>query len=75
MLKVFIKVEADIEQKSCLIYLIDIIKKNSNVTADEMAELINKSTRTVDRAIKELRDKNIIIREGSLKSGYWKILK
>jgi len=55
--------------------LIDIIKKDSNVTADEMAELINKSTRTVERAIKELRDKSIIIREGSLKSGYWKILK
>ena len=39
------------------------------------ADLINKSTRTVDRAIKELRDKSIIIREGSFKSGYWNIIK
>ncbi|NLN79838.1 MAG: HTH domain-containing protein, partial [Erysipelotrichia bacterium] len=51
------------------------IKNNSSVTANEIADLINTSTRTVDRAIKELRDKNIIIREGSLKSGYWKIIK
>ena len=55
--------------------IIDIIKNNSSVTANEIADLINTSTRTVDRAIKELRDKNIIIREGSLKSGYWKIIK
>ena len=55
--------------------IIDIIKNNSSVTANEIADLINTSTRTVDRAIKELRDKNIIIREGSFKSGYWKIIK
>jgi len=55
--------------------IIDIIKNNSSVTANEMADLIKTSTRTVDRAIKELRDNNIIIREGSLKTGYWKIIK
>lgn len=55
--------------------IIAIIKGNSSATASEMAKLINTTTRTVDRAIKELRDNNIIIREGSLKSGYWKILK
>ena len=55
--------------------IIDIIKNNSSVTANEMADLIKISTRTVDRAIKELRDNNIIIREGSLKTGYWKIIK
>ena len=55
--------------------IIDIIKNNASVTANEIADLINTSTRTVDRAIKELRDKNIIVREGLLKSGYWKIIK
>jgi predicted HTH transcriptional regulator len=53
--------------------VLDIIKTQKTITADEIAKAIQKSKPTADRAIKELKDKNLIQRIGSDKSGYWEI--
>lgn len=47
------------------------MKNNSNVSIDELPELITVSRRTVTRYIKELKDKGIVEREDSDKSGRW----
>jgi ATP-dependent DNA helicase RecG len=51
------------------------LKANSTITADELAELLGKSTRTVERQIKKLKDKGKIERVGPDKGGYWIIIK
>ena len=49
------------------------IQKNPYVRTDEMVELTGLSMPTISRAIKSLREKNIIAREGSKKKGIWVI--
>jgi len=51
----------------------DLIKANKTITATEISEQLGISLRTVKRKIKELKDKNIIERVGSDKTGYWQI--
>ncbi|MDR1181202.1 MAG: HTH domain-containing protein [Bacteroidales bacterium] len=41
------------------------------MTAKEISDLLGKTTRTIERNLKILREKGIIIREGSDKSGQW----
>lgn len=53
----------------------EIIKKNNEITQEELAEKLNLSESTVYRALSELQKNEVIIREGSKKTGYWKILK
>ena len=50
------------------------LKKNPKITAQELSTELKKSTRTIERNIRELREKNIISRVGSDKTGFWKIL-
>lgn len=47
------------------------IEKNPFVKTEELAGLVGLSIPTVNRAIKALRDKNLINREGSKKTGHW----
>ncbi len=50
-----------------------LIEKAPQNSRQEIADQLNISTRTVDRAIKALILKDLIVREGSKKTGYWKI--
>ena len=50
-----------------------LIEKAPQNSRQEIADQLNISTRTVDRAIKALIQKDLIVREGSKKTGYWKI--
>ena len=50
-----------------------LIKETPQNSRQDIAEQLNISTRTVDRAIKSLIQKDLIVREGSKKTGYWKI--
>jgi len=50
------------------------LKNNPKLTVQELSIKLNKSTRTIERNIRELREKNIISRVGSDKTGFWKIL-
>ena len=47
------------------------IKNNS----DEIIEKTNIPRRKINRIITRLKEKELIVREGSNKDGYWKILK
>ena len=53
--------------------ILNNIKNNPNLTAQELAIKLNKTTRTIERNIRELREKSIISRVGSDKTGNWKI--
>lgn len=52
-----------------------LIKQNNNITAKEIANRLDKSLTTVKRRIKDLKDRKVIERIGSDKTGCWKILK
>ena len=50
-----------------------LLEKQPSITAKQMAEVLQISPRKVSRIIKELKEKEIIVRIGSNKTGYWKI--
>lgn len=52
-----------------------LIKQNNNITANEIASKLGKGIATVKRKIRDLKDRKIIERVGSDKTGTWKILK
>lgn len=51
-----------------------LIKQNNKITAAEISERLNISLSTAKRKIKELKEKGIVERIGSDKTGYWKII-
>lgn len=53
----------------------DVIKDFDYFTNEEIAEKIGKSTKTVYRALKTLKENGYIQREGTNGDSYWKILK
>lgn len=52
-----------------------LIKQNNNITANEIANKLGKSLATIKRRLKDLKDRQVIERIGSDKTGCWKILK
>ena len=54
--------------------VLDIIKNDPFVTYDDIAAKIGKTRKTASRAIATLKEKNIVSRAGSDKSGHWIIL-
>lgn len=55
--------------------IVAVMKEQPAITARELSVLLNRSVRTIERHIKELRELEIIERVGSDKSGYWQVLK
>ena len=53
--------------------ILNFLTENPNLTAQELATKLSKTTRTIERNIKELREKGIITRLGSDKTGSWQI--
>lgn len=51
--------------------VIELIKTNSNSTIEEMAKCVGVETRTIERNIKSLKEKEIIERVGADKNGHW----
>lgn len=51
--------------------IIKQIKQDGLLTAKMMSENTGLPKRTVERAIKQLKEKSIIIRKGSSRKGYW----
>ena len=49
------------------------LKNNPTLSAKELAALLNKTTRTIERNLKDLREQGVLQREGSDKTGIWKI--
>jgi predicted HTH transcriptional regulator len=54
--------------------VLSAVRENSNITADEIAPIISKSARTVQRHLDGLQKKNVIRRVGSTKAGHWEII-
>lgn len=51
--------------------ILKLLKINPYYTREELAESISKSVRTVQRGLNALREKGLITRKGSDKSGHW----
>ena len=49
------------------------VAKNPNATYEQVADAISASRVTVRRAIKHLKDLDMLVREGSDKSGSWRL--
>lgn len=53
----------------------EAIKINRNLTAKEISENLYIPFRSVQRYLAALKEKGFIVKEGSNKKGYWKIIK
>ena len=53
--------------------IVSLIRKNSRITMEEMADKLGVNARTIHRDIEEL--KQIVEHVGPTKAGYWKLLK
>lgn len=54
--------------------VLSLIAENKTITIIEIAKLLDKTTRTIERAIKRLREDNRIKRVGSDKTGHWEVI-
>ena len=54
--------------------ILALIKKQRNITTQEMADILGISKRAVIPYLKSLQEKKIILREGPKKGGWWNIL-
>ena len=54
--------------------ILDLMKRDRNITLSQLAEITSKHRVTIARNIKALREAGLIERVGSDKSGYWQIL-
>ena len=57
------------------IKVVNLIKANPSITTNEMAAKMKVSRSTLLRTTKELTKKGALVRSGSNREGYWKILK
>ena len=53
--------------------IIDLVKEHTNITTTQMAERLGVTKRTILRDIEVLKEKGLIIRVGSEKTGYWEL--
>lgn len=51
--------------------VLSAMRENSHITQAQLSKKLNRSDRQIRRVIKELREKGIIERIGSRKSGQW----
>ena len=51
--------------------IVDLIRNNPSITIEEMAKFASVETRTIERNIKTLKQKEIIERVGADKNGHW----
>ena len=60
-------------EKSSEEIILEIIHAHASITIREMADILDISTRAVEKHIRKLREKGILHREGSTKKGIWVI--
>lgn len=54
--------------------IIDLVISCPSITADNIANKVGVTKRTIEKNIKSLRDMGILTHEGSDKTGYWRII-
>ena len=55
--------------------IFDLINDDNNITIDQLADICKVSDKTVKRDISKLKEQSLLVREGSLKTGTWKVIK
>ena len=55
--------------------ILNLIKENAHVSANEMSEILSVTQRTIERDLVAMQKQRIIIREGNVKSGRWVVIK
>ena len=55
--------------------ILNLIKKDARVSANEMSEVLSVTQRTIERDLALLQKKRVIIREGNVKSERWVVIK
>ena len=55
--------------------ILRIIERNNYISAASIAETMGVTTRAIEKNIKELRERGILIRHGAARGGYWEIKK
>lgn len=68
-----LKHQGDVLDDVLEVKLIMILKNNKQVTQKEIASELGISIATVQRMMKKLSDKNIIMRKGGKRFGYWEV--
>lgn len=53
----------------------NLLKGNNYLIVKDIASVMSKSEKTISRAIKGLKEKGYIVRQGTDNSGSWRILK
>lgn len=51
--------------------IVELISNNQHCTIEEMAKYANVETRTIERNLKTLKEKNVVERMGADKNGHW----
>ncbi|MEA1917019.1 MAG: Fic family protein [Campylobacterota bacterium] len=54
--------------------ILEYLKSNPSTTIKELAELLNLTSRAIEKQIANLKKENKIVRVGSARKGHWKIL-
>ncbi|MFM7153482.1 MAG: winged helix-turn-helix transcriptional regulator [Bacteroidota bacterium] len=54
--------------------MLGLIKQDNTITATEISDRLRISLSTAKRRLKELKEKGIVKREGSDKTGCWKVI-
>lgn len=54
--------------------ILELLMSNASLTIVKLSLLLNLPTRTIERKIKSLKNKGLLQRIGSDKSGYWKVI-
>lgn len=54
--------------------IIAIISSDKTITVVEISDILNVPKRTVEREIKNLRERGMIARKGGRRYGYWEIM-
>ena len=55
--------------------VLELLSVDANITGAELMQKTGKAERTIKRALSALKEKGLIERVGSDKTGHWKILK
>lgn len=63
------------DDDSEMMKVLGLLEENASITAKQMSEQMDISTRKVSRLIKALKESGKIIRVGSDRKGYWKIIR
>jgi len=53
--------------------LLGLLSKNKNITSKDLAEKIGITKRGIEKNIAKLKEKGLLIRIGSDKTGYWEV--